>query len=139
MPGQKPIRIIIDTNIWISFLIGKELQDHKELIVEDKVRIITSDQLIEELILVTSREKLRKHFNHDRVSDFIALLNILAERIKIRKVHPLCRDPKDDFLLALSREGKANYLITGDKDLLDIGVYGRTKIVTVKKFKEKFR
>ncbi len=38
MPSQKTSKIIIDTNVWISFLIGRELQDLKELIVNEKVK-----------------------------------------------------------------------------------------------------
>jgi putative PIN family toxin of toxin-antitoxin system len=139
MPSQKPSKIIIDTNIWISFLIGKELQVLKDLVISENVKIITTDQLITEIRLVTSRDKLKKYFNRDKVSDLISLLDILADKVKIKKVDKICRDPKDDFLLALSKESRANYLITGDKDLLDIKVYGRTKIVTVKQFKEKIR
>ena len=139
MPSQKPSKIIIDTNIWISFLIGKELQYLKDLIVNEKVKIITTDQLINEIRLVTSRDKLKKYFNPDKVSDLISLLDILADKIKIKKTEKICRDPKDDFLLALSKESSANYLITGDKDLLDIKIYGRTKIVTAKQFKEKIQ
>jgi putative PIN family toxin of toxin-antitoxin system len=139
MPSQKPSKIIIDTNIWISFLIGKELQELKDLIVSEKVKVITTDQLINEIRLVTSRDKLKKYFNQDKVSDLISLLDILADKVKIKKIDKICRDPKDDFILALSKESRANYLITGDKDLLEIKVYGRTKIVTVKQFKEKIR
>jgi putative PIN family toxin of toxin-antitoxin system len=137
MPSQKPSKIILDTNVWISFLIGKELQDLKDLIVSEKVKVITTDQLINEIRLVTSRDKLKKYFNQDKVTDLISLLDILADKVKIKKIDKICRDPKDDFLLALSKESGAYYLITGDKDLLDIKVYGRTKIVTVKQFKEK--
>jgi hypothetical protein len=46
MPSQRPSKVIIDTNLWISFLIGKELQNLKDLIIEEKVRLITTDQLI---------------------------------------------------------------------------------------------
>ena len=137
MPSQKPSKVIIDTNIWISFLIGKELQDLKDWIANEKVKIISTDQLINEIRLVTSRDKLKKYFNQDKVSDLISLLDILADKVKIKKIDKICRDPKDDFLLALAKESRANYLITGDKDLLDIRVYGRTKIVTVRQFKEK--
>jgi putative PIN family toxin of toxin-antitoxin system len=139
MPSQKPSKIILDTNVWISFLIGKELQDLKDLIVSEKVKVITTDQLINEIRLVTSRDKLKKYFNQEKVSDLISLLDILADKVKIKKIDKICRDPKDDFLLALSKESRANYLITGDKDLLDIKVYGRTKILTVRQFKEKIR
>jgi len=136
MPSQRPIKIIIDTNIWISFVIGKELHDLKDLIVGDKVKIITTDQLITEIRLVTSRDKLKKYFNQDKVSDLLSLLDILAEKVKITKIDKICRDPKDDFLLALSKKSNANYLITGDKDLLDLQLYGKTKIVTIIQFKE---
>ncbi len=122
MPSQKPSKIILDTNVWISFLIGKELQNLKDLIVSEKVKVITTDQLINEIRLVTSRDKLKKYFNQEKVSDLISLLDILADKVKIKKIDKICRDPKDDFLLALSKESRANYLITGDKDLLDIKV-----------------
>jgi len=137
MPREKASRIIIDTNVWISFLIGKELQNLKDLIVNDKVKIILTDQLINEIKLVTSRDKLKKYFDQDKVTELISLFDILADKVKLSKIDKICRDPKDDFLLALSKESKANYLITGDKDLLDIKVYGRTRIVTVRQFRER--
>lgn len=46
MPSQKPSKVIIDTNLWISFLIGKELQNLKDLIVSEKIQLITTDQLL---------------------------------------------------------------------------------------------
>ena len=137
MPREKASRIIIDTNVWISFLIGKELRNLKDLIVNDKVKIILTDQLINEIKLVTSRDKLKKYFDQDKVTELISLFDILADKVKLSKIDKICRDPKDDFLLALSKESKANYLITGDKDLLDIKVYGRTRIVTVRQFRER--
>ena len=139
MPSQRSSKVIVDTNLLISFLIGKELQTHKDLIVTKRIKLITTDQLIHELKSVTSREKLKKYFDQNKVSELISLLDVVSDKVKIKKIEPICRDPKDDFLLALSKESKADFLITGDKDLLDIGVYGRTEILTVKKFKEKVR
>ena len=58
----------------------------------------------------------------------------------ILNIEQICRDPKDGFLFfALSKESKADYLITGDKDLLEIGIYSRTEILTLNKFKEKIK
>jgi hypothetical protein len=42
-----------------------------------------------------------------------------------------CRDPKDNFLLALAQDGKATHLITGDQDLLILKKFGRTNILTM--------
>ncbi|MFM7196101.1 MAG: putative toxin-antitoxin system toxin component, PIN family [Bacteroidota bacterium] len=60
MPSLKPSRLVIDTNVWISFLIGKELQDLKDLIVSEKVKIIISDNLVAEIKMVTARKKIKK-------------------------------------------------------------------------------
>jgi len=136
MPSQRPSKVIIDTNLWISFLIGKELQNLKDLIVDARIRLVSTDQLINELKLVTSREKLKKYFEPEKVTDLISLLEIISEKVKIKKIKQICRDPKDDFLLALSKVSKADFLITGDKDLLEIKRYDRTVILTFKKFKE---
>ena len=73
------------------------------------------------------------------MTDLISFLEIVGEKVRIRKIEKICRDPKDDFLLALSKESKADFLITGDKDLLEIGKYGRTEILTVKMFREKIK
>ncbi|GCC51383.1 putative toxin-antitoxin system toxin component, PIN family [Chryseotalea sanaruensis] len=134
MPKQKPSKVIIDTNLWISFLIGKELQNLKDLIVTEKIQLISTEQLISELRIVVNRPKLQKYFDKEKVTELISLLNIVSEKVKIKKIESICRDPKDDFLLALSKQSKANYLVTGDKDLLEIKIYGRTEIITVKKF-----
>lgn len=138
MPSQKPSKVIVDTNLWISFLIGKELQNLKELIINERIKLITNEQLIDELKMVTSRKKLKKYFNQDKITELLAILNIISKKIKIKKIEQVCRDPKDDFLLALSKQSKADFLITGDKDLLEVRFYGKTEILTAKQFKEAF-
>ncbi len=40
--------------------------------------------------------------------------------IEVESIITICRDPKDNFLLALAKDGKANYLLKGDKDLLEL-------------------
>jgi len=136
MPRQS--KIIIDTNLWISFLIGKELQNLKGSILTEQIKLMTTDQLNMELRVVTSREKLRKYFDQDKINDLFSFLEIIAENVKVKKIEKVCRDEKDDFLLALAKESKAEFLITGDKDLLTMKSYGKTEIITAKRFKELF-
>jgi uncharacterized protein len=50
----------------------------------------------------------------------------------------ICRDAKDNFLLSLCHDSSADYLITGDKDLLAIKNIGATKIISMQKFLEEF-
>ena len=56
--------------------------------------------------------------------------------IKVKSKVNLCRDTKDNFWLELAKDSKANYLVTGDKDLLIIEEFGKTKILTLKDFIE---
>ena len=45
-----------------------------------------------------------------------------------------CRDPKDNYLLALAKDSDANFLVTGDQDLLVIAKFENTEIVTYQEF-----
>ena len=51
----------------------------------------------------------------------------------------VCRDPNDNFLLSLAKDGQADFLITGDKDLLVIQEFEGTRIVTFKEFEEEIK
>jgi uncharacterized protein len=131
MPRKKKIKIIIDTNLFISFLIGKRLGGLKKTLVDSIVQLIFSEQNIEELEIVTKRTKFKKYFNKSDVTDLIDLLYTIGTIIKIKEEPEISRDPKDNFLLALSDKAKAEYLVTGDNDLLVIGEYKKTKIITI--------
>ena len=139
MPSQKPNKVIIDTNLWISFLIGKELQHLKDLIISNEIQLITTNQLQTELKTVVERPKLQKYFKQEKVVELLSLLEIISKNVKLKDVPKVCRDPKDDFLLALCKRSKADYLVTGDSDLLVFGTYGKTEILTMKEFREKFK
>lgn len=54
--------------------------------------------------------------------------------VEVKSIITICRDTKDNFLLALAKDGKADYLLTGDKDLLELKKFGRTKIKTITSF-----
>ncbi len=59
--------------------------------------------------------------------------------VDVRSKVELCRDPKDNFLLALAKDGDADYLITGDADLLVLKEFEKTKIVTLAEFEDRCR
>jgi hypothetical protein len=59
---NKNSRVIFDTNVWISFLIGKRLSSIKNLISNGKISIIITQQLLDEINDVTSRERIKNIF-----------------------------------------------------------------------------
>lgn len=131
---NKNVKVIFDTNVWISFLIGKTLSKIKGHISDGKITIVTTEQLLTEIKTVTSREKLKKYFPKENVNELIELLETIAENIEIKPTHFINRDPKDNFLLDLIDFSNADYLVTGDKDLLELNPFKTAKILTPKQF-----
>ena len=76
---------------------------------------------------VTSRERLKKYFPLESVNELLELLETIAEKVEIKPTHFINRDPKDNFLLDLIDFSKADYLVTGDKDLLILEKINSTK------------
>jgi uncharacterized protein len=134
MPDNKPIKAIIDTNLWISFLIGKQLASLKSLLVEGTIQPVFSQQLIDEINIVTQKPKLKKYFPSEKVIDLIIFLQSIGLLVEIKSSVLLCRDAKDNYLLALAKDSQADYLITGDEDLLILDGFEGTIILTYQSF-----
>ncbi|MBN2009443.1 putative toxin-antitoxin system toxin component, PIN family [candidate division KSB1 bacterium] len=138
MPKRKISRVIIDTNLWISFLIGRKLRTLKKLIVNQNIEIIMTEQLLQEIEIVTSRPKFRQYFDQNKIHELIRFLKLITTIIPIISDIQQCRDPKDNFLLSLAVDSHADYLLTGDRDLLEIGHIKSTKIISVSDFEQLF-
>jgi putative PIN family toxin of toxin-antitoxin system len=130
----KQSKIIIDTNLWISYLITRGNKQLDKLLFSNKATLIFSQELLEEFIEVAKRPKFRIYFRPDDVTKLIKLFNYYGELITVNSDVKICRDLKDNFLLSLAKDSQADYLITGDSDLLEIKNFGKTKILTIKDF-----
>jgi len=135
MTGMKGKTVILDTNLWISFLISKDFSFLDEYIESGKVKLIFSDELFTEFIKVAERPKLRKYFSKSDLEALIQIIDKFGTLIEVTSEINLCRDKKDNFLLNLAADSKADYLVTGDKDLLDIGKINKTQILTISELK----
>lgn len=134
MPQRPKHRIIIDTNLWISFLLTSDYSKVDTLFIDSSIKILFSQELIDEFVAVAERPKFRKYFALSDLQELLSKLRDKAEFISVDITVNICRDPKDDFLLALAQEGKATHLITGDKDLLVLKKFGKTKILTITEY-----
>jgi uncharacterized protein len=131
---SKKVKIILDTNILVSFLITKDFEKLDDFILTGKILLVFSHELMDEFITVVQRPKFQKLFSAD---DIELIVNFLLDHgciIDVVSDLKLCRDKKDNFLLNLANDGDADYLISGDKDLLDIDPLGKTRIVTISEF-----
>lgn len=139
MPIASKKRVVIDdVNLWISFLIDPEknriLLDALDL---NDFRFLVCPELLTELKEVASREKFRKFFEIQLAEDLLEVLENKCENITIEnKSQPILRDPKDAYLLNLAEQGKANILVSGDKDILSLkGQIGNLEIMSLTEFK----
>jgi len=130
------MRVVIDTNIWISFLIGKTLIDLRDAIISGRITILFSEELFAELIEVLQRPKFKKYFSATAIEQLIVLLYDRVEWIEITRHFDDCRDKKDNFLLDLSVSGHADYLVTGDDDLLTLNPFYGIEIVSYRTFQD---
>jgi uncharacterized protein len=132
----KPSKVIVDTNIWISFLIGKSLKGLQHYIYSQSVVIVTCEEQIQELSDVFRRPKIKKYFTPEQIAEFFELLEESSENVVLNTKTDLCRDLKDNYLLSLAIDSNADYLITGDNDLLVLNEVENTSIVRFNDFEK---
>ena len=134
MQKNKPLKLVIDTNIWISFIISKNLNKLDDILIDKNTRLLFSSELLQELEATISKPKLQKYFANNTLEEMLNVFDPYIDFINVSSKVNVCRDLKDDFLLALAKDAKADYLITGDKDLLDLGSFGHTIIIKITDF-----
>ncbi len=143
MGKNKSIGVVIDTNLWISFLIGKRMAFLVPLLENSKIQIFSTYLLKVEILSVSQREKFNKYFSSEDVKWLESWMDSIVSYVDLQEIPSRCRDPKDDYLLELAIKSNASYLVTGDDDLLAMGSVGDCKITKIGQFEqeiqEKFR
>lgn len=131
MNSSIKLRVVIDTNVFISGLIwGGNPKIILESWLRGKFTLLMSPYLCFEIVSVYER------FNNPKEDVERLKLYLETQTIKIlpRKKVNVCRDKKDNQILGLCLVGEADFLITGDKDLLSLKKFGNTKILKPKEF-----
>lgn len=118
--------VIADTNIFIRAFLSKNFQEDTILrkIFRDGYRFLYGKDQLKEFIEVLGYERLKKHYLIDSndIDRFVKLIIKMGKSIEA-DVCDLCRDPDDNYILGLAiRASKRQevYLVTGDKDILDL-------------------
>jgi hypothetical protein len=129
------LRLVIDTNILISGLMSvNSLPQQVFDYATSQAILLMSDEVQSEIENVISRPKLQKYITLERRTKFLSELSQQVERVTINQQIRACRDPKDDKFLDLAVCGEANYIITGDADLLDLHPFQNISIIKAASF-----
>jgi putative PIN family toxin of toxin-antitoxin system len=79
---------------------------------------------------------LQKFISRDELKNLLETIDEVADFVSVHSKVSLCRDHRDNFLLELAVDGKADYLLTGDKDLLVLEQIKQTRIMKIATFME---
>ncbi|GHT76860.1 hypothetical protein AGMMS50262_16280 [Bacteroidia bacterium] len=133
---MKKYKIIIDTNLWISLLIGKRLSELRLLCNSEFISVYLCDELKAEFMRIAYQEKIRKYTTEDRIIQTLELMEVSCVWSSITNaiVSSRLRDSEDLYLLAFADTVRADYILTGDKDLLVLQTHNQAKIVTYREF-----
>ncbi len=129
------LRIVIDTNTLISsVLIAASVPDQAFKKARDIGILLFSDETFEELQQVITRPKFDRYVSTTIRVEFLARLWQESEQIEIVDVITACRDPKDNKFFEVAVNGNADYILTGDQDLLVLNPFRDIPIVSPASF-----
>ena len=130
------MKVILDTNVWISFLIGHQTQLVRKILTDMRFDVYVCDCLIAEIKDVANRDKIRKYIKSSDVEDLLAIIYAFCQFTVIQhETKSDIRDPKDLYLLSLAETIGADYIVSGDSDLTDLRQHMETKIIKLADFK----
>lgn len=128
------LRAVLDTNVLVSGLIrprgavGRVIRGLRD----GRFVAVVSPPILDEVVDVLSRPFLLEKYglNEEAVATFLRLLVLRSELVRPEIEIRRCRDPADDMFLEAAATAAADRLVTGHEDLLEIGRYDETRIVT---------
>lgn len=126
---------VLDTNILVSAVLSKTSKARQVLDkAQDIGKVVMSSSVLLEIEAVLFRPKFDKYVSQFERRFFLKNFLKTVEFIEIAENIQVCRDPKDDKILALALNSKAQYIITGDQDLLVLKQFREVEIMTIDQF-----
>jgi putative PIN family toxin of toxin-antitoxin system len=127
------MRVVFDTNVLISALItnGKPKELFQQAI-KGHLQLVTSKSILQEFSLISKDHRIRKYASEDDVIAFLRIIDKVAKITKIKSQFKVVReDSDDDMVVRTAFDGKADYIVSGDKHLLSLSTYRGIRIVNV--------
>ena len=130
------MKVIIDCNVWISFLLGFQKELMHDILTNENMQVFVCPELTHEIDDVASRAKISIRISEEDIEQLFRLIRAYCTNAQIEKRSATdIRDTKDLYLLSFAETIDADYIITGDKDLLVLNNNQGTKILSPSQFK----
>jgi len=128
---RNEVRYVFDTNVIISALLFENSKPAQVLrYALENGEVLLSLDLLEELNEVLGRERFNQYVTSEEREEFLEALVERAVLVEITANVQECRDPKDDKVLELALNGEAQYIISGDRDLLVLHPFRDVLVIT---------
>lgn len=130
------LKVVYDTNVLISAFIAESYpREAFRMVLGGKVMLLASEELLAEFESVLSREKFG--FTKLQINDMILMVKRASKIVAPQqKLNIIKQDPDDNVILECAIEGKAGYIVSGDRHLLALKQYRGIKIITARQFIE---
>lgn len=136
------VKAVIDTNVFVSSLIGKTKTNPKEIIdnfKKNKFSLVLSPAILKEIEETFKEPELKSIVKEDEAFNLIGLIRIKGLFVVPGHKINICRDVHDNKILEAALETKADFIVTGDKDLLVLKSFRGIPIVSPKEFLSKLK
>jgi len=121
--------------VWISFLLGFQKELIYKLLSSEDIDVYVCAQLLHEIQDVATRPKIQSRINANDLEQLLRLIKVYGISVKIKnQAVENIRDSKDLYLLSLAETVGADYVISGDGDLLVLQTHQNTKILSPAQF-----
>ena len=126
-------RVVLDTNIFISAVLGGRLGVIIDEWKAGKFKLIVTDSIAREYLDVINRPKFKiPQAEIIAVSDYLLQLGEFVTPTE--EIHIIVADPTDDKFLEATLAGKVDYIVSGDNHLLELKSFREIPIITAKEF-----
>ncbi|MBI4990460.1 putative toxin-antitoxin system toxin component, PIN family [Candidatus Gottesmanbacteria bacterium] len=134
--GPQKFKVVFDANIYLSFFLtsGETIAAIFEAWQNNIFEVYASSEIITEIKRVFFYPKLQKYLTKNDRNKMLLLLDRIVKKIYPSEKIEFIRDPEDAIYLEAAQACKADYLVSGDKDLLDLKKIGKTLIISPKEF-----
>ena len=138
MTNRRKLRVVLDSVVAVSAFLTDGLAADLMAQCQEGVYLYTAGEILQEIRRVLlEKPHIRKRYKYtsEAVEAFINYLrNISTIVVQLPEIRVIERDPKDDIIVACAVAGSADYIVSRDRDLLDLGNYQQIQIVTPEHF-----
>ena len=136
------IRVVLDANVLVSAALARDPAAPSvrafDALLDGRIEAVGCPALLGEVAAVLGRDRIRRYLSVNEARRFVAdLASVMTLLADPPLPHPaVCRDPDDDYLVALAGAAVVDALVTGDRDLLELEDIG-VAVITVRELVER--